>query len=161
MQDLARHGVEECLLAFRLLVVDQQPDVIALDLLPARLVDPVAAEFALQPRDRLHDATIVEVDPILRRVRNRQPVAGLEVAFGRASAIAEQRVVVVEALKGRLRDCRRLGGRRDADRARARGGMQRGGRGHGHHRALASSVLQPGRARDRVTLRRCGGRVTR
>src|SRR5258708_34809379 len=90
VQNLARYRVEEGLRALGLLVVDQQPDVVALDRFPPRLVDPVAAELALERRDGLGDPPIVEVDAVLRGVGDREPVAGLEMALGWAVAIAEQ-----------------------------------------------------------------------
>ena len=58
----------------------------------------------------------------------REPVAGLEMALGRARAFAEQRVVVVEAFEQRDGDrVRRVGCRR---RARHEGRRRRGHRLH-------------------------------
>ena len=68
------------------------------------------------------DAAIVEVDPVAAHVLDREPVAGFEVASRRARALAEERVVPIEALDQRGRDrVRGLGGRQLTRR-------QRGGR---------------------------------
>ena len=112
VQDLARDRIEEGLGALRLLVVDQQRNVVPLDRLPARIVDLCATEFALQASDGFGHASIVEVDAVLRRMSDRQPVTRLEVPFGHPGAIAEQRVVKVEAVERCLRDRLRGGGHR-------------------------------------------------
>ena len=62
------------------------------------------AEVALDPLDGLGDAPIVEVDAVARDVADREPVTRLEIALRRARAVAEQRVVPVEALDEDLRD---------------------------------------------------------
>ena len=132
VQDLARHRVEERLRALGLLVVDQQADVVELDALPQRVgaaaFEARRAELALDPLDRLQDAPVVVVDAVARDVADRAPVAGLEMPLGGARAIAEQRVVAVEAFAQRGGDrARRVvgGGRRD------RGEVRRGA-GGGH-----------------------------
>src|SRR5439155_7135432 len=143
--------------ALGLLMVDQQSDVMPLDRFPARLVDPVAAELALQPRHGFRDAAIVEVDAILRGVRDRQPVAGFEVALGGAGAVAKQFVVAIEALERRRRDCCRLGGDGHVDRAMAGGGMQRSRRWHVRDRTLSAcwkfTRASPAARRDAVAAR--------
>ena len=152
MQDLARHRVEEGLRAFRLLVVDQQPDVMTLDRLPARLVDPVAAELPLQPRHRLQDAAIIEIDAILRGMRDREPVAGLEMALRDTGAVAKQRVVAIETVQRCLGDRGGVGSGGHVDRTGARGGIERAGCGHGRgavYKRVYSCPKRPGaRRRD-------------
>ena len=111
VKDLARDRVEKSLRAFGLLVVDQQADVMALDHGPARIVDVGAAEVELEPRDRFRDPAVVEVDPVAGDVTDRQPVAGFEIALRQPRAVAEQLVVAIEAVEGRLGDGFRAGGR--------------------------------------------------
>ena len=48
VENLARHRIEKRFRAFGLFVIDKERDVTTLDLLPAVIVDPVAAELALQ-----------------------------------------------------------------------------------------------------------------
>ena len=83
LKDLARDRIEEGLRA--LLVVDQQRDVVALDVSPARIVDARAAEVLLQPDDRLGNTTVVKVDTVARDMADRKPVGGLEITLGPAS----------------------------------------------------------------------------
>jgi len=109
VQNLARHRIEESLGAFRLLVVDKERDVVALHRLPPRLVDAAAAEFALEPRYRLQDAAIIEVNAVLRGMGDGEPVAGFEMLLGGARAVSEDRVMAVEALERGPRDRRRVG----------------------------------------------------
>ena len=47
VKDLARDRIEKRLGALGLLVVDEQRDLVALDLLPAGVIDPVASVVAL------------------------------------------------------------------------------------------------------------------
>ena len=81
----------------------EQSDEMALDLRPefvvAPGVGPAEAEIALDALDGLRDAPVVEVDAITPDVSDREPVAGLEMPLGGARAVAEQRVVAVEALE--------------------------------------------------------------
>ncbi len=117
MQDLARHGIEEGLRAFRLPVVDQQPDVVELDPLPqgvgAAVVEAGRPELALDALDRFQHPAVVVVDAVLGDVTDRAPVAGLEMAFGGPGAFAEERVVAVEPFPQRKgdRSGRIIGGR--------------------------------------------------
>ena len=68
-------------------------------------------------------AAVVEVDAVARDVADREQVAGLEVPLGGARAVAEQRVVAVEAVEQRERDRARrvVGGRRGCRRRYGRG----------------------------------------
>ena len=104
VKDLARYRVEERFRAFRLLVVDHQRDVMALDLRPARIIDACAAEVELQAGNRFHDPAVVEVDAVAGDVTDRQPVAGLEVILCQPRAVAEQLVMAIEPVEGRLGD---------------------------------------------------------
>ena len=104
VKDLARYRVEERFRALGLLVVDQQRDVMALDLRPARIVDACAAEVELETGNRFHDPAVVEVDAVAGDVTDREPVAGFEVAFCQPRAVAEQLVMAIEAVEGRLGD---------------------------------------------------------
>jgi hypothetical protein len=107
LKDLARDRIEEGLRAFGLLVVDQQCDVVALDVSPARIVDARAAEVLLQPDDRLGNTTVVKVDTVARDMADRKPVGGLEITLGQPRAVPEQLVMAIESFEGRLGDCLR------------------------------------------------------
>ena len=96
VKDLARDRIEERFRALGLLVVDQQRDVMALDLRPARIIDACAAEVLLQAGDRFGDPAVVEVDAVAGDVADRQPVAAFEIALCQPRAVAEQLVVAIE-----------------------------------------------------------------
>ena len=112
VEDLAGHRIEERLGAFGLLVIEQQADEMELDLLPQRVggegVEVGEPEFSEDQLRVFVHAAVVEVDPVASDVLNREPVARLEVALGRPGALAEERVVLVEALEQELRNCARL-----------------------------------------------------
>ncbi len=113
MQDLDRHRVEERLRALGLLVVDQERDELALDFAPHRIaVNSRGAQLALKPVGGLLHPPVVEVDAVAADVLDREPVAGVEMPSRRARALAEQRVVLVEAFDQGARD--RAGLSRDA-----------------------------------------------
>jgi hypothetical protein len=105
VKDLARYRVEKRFRAFGLLVVDHQRDVMALDLRPARIIDARAAEFALQAGNRFRDPAVVEVDAVAGDVTDGEPVAGFEVILCQPRAVAEQLVMAIEPVEGRLGDC--------------------------------------------------------
>src|SRR5207249_10940888 len=111
-------------------------------------VDALAAELALEAGDRFGDAAVVKVDAILRGMRDRQPVARLEMALRRPGAIAKQGVVMIEALERRLRDGSRVRNGGHVDRTRACG-MQRSRRRHAFN-AETRSLLYFSAARDAV-----------
>jgi hypothetical protein len=60
VQDFARHRVEECLGQFRPLVVDEQPHIEQLRLVPCGVIKRPGAQFAVQPLDRFFHAVVVE-----------------------------------------------------------------------------------------------------
>ena len=60
------------------------------------------------PLGRFLHAPIVEIDAVASHMLDRKPVAGLEVALCRACALAEERVMLVEALEQDQRDRKRL-----------------------------------------------------
>ncbi len=77
---------------------------------------PAGAQTRAQPVGGLLHPPIVEVDAVAADVLDREPVAGVEMPPRRARALAEQRVVLVEAFEQRARD--RAGLSRDALLAR-------------------------------------------
>ncbi len=115
-----------------------------LHLLPQRVglraVEAGEAELAKDPLGRLVHAPIVEIDPVAADVLDGEPVAGLEVAFRRARALAEQRVVLVEALEQHLRDRARL---LRAGLVANDGGNGRGERGSHGIQAIGSRGSHP------------------
>jgi len=124
LKNLARHRVEERFRALGLLVIDQQCNVMTLDLRPARIIDARAAEVELQAGDGLRNAAVVEVDAVARDVTDRQPVAGFEVLACQPRAVAEQLVVAIEAVEGRLGDgLGARGGGRRVNSSRPRSGL--------------------------------------
>ena len=104
VKDLARYRVEESFRALGLLVVDQEGDVMALDLGPARIIDVRAAKIELEAGNCFRDPAIVEVDSVAGDVTDRQPVAGFEVVLCQPRAVAEQLVMAIEPVEGRLGD---------------------------------------------------------
>ena len=123
LKNLARYRVEERFSALGLPMVDQQRDVVALDLRPAGIVDPCAAEVQLQPGDGLGNTAVVEVDAVARDVSDRQPVGRLEIALRQPRAVPEQLVMAVESVEGRLGNgLRASGGARAVNSSRPRPG---------------------------------------
>ena len=98
VQDLGRHRVEEGLGQFRLLVIEQQPDIEQLDLLPGSVVDRGGIELVAQALDAFIDPVIVKADALLDGLVHAQPVSLLEPGFRFTAGLAEQRVMLVEAL---------------------------------------------------------------
>jgi hypothetical protein len=109
VQDLGRHRVEEGFGQLRLLVVEQEPDIEQLDLLPGRVVDARRIEFVAQALYALVDAVVVETDAFLDGLVHAQPVTVLEARLGFAAGLAEQRVVFIEPLNHGQRDLVRVG----------------------------------------------------
>ena len=109
VQDLGGYRIEEGLGQFRLLVVEQQADIEQLDLLPGRIVDGGGVELVAQALDTLVHAVVVEADAFLHRLVHAQPVGLLETALGFAAGLAEQGVVLVEALDHGQGDLVRVG----------------------------------------------------
>ena len=85
------------------------------------------AIFALDALDGL-DSAVVVVDAVPAHLADGAPVAGLEIGLGGARAIAEERVVSVEAVAHR--DCDRAGG---VVGGRGYGGSRNGGQGADGH----------------------------
>ena len=108
---------------------------------PLALVEPGEAEIAHDALGGLVHAAVVEVDAVARDVLDGEPVAGLEMALRRARALAEQRVVLVEALEQHQRDGARLLGGRPVTRGRV-ADETRGSAGH-EFRAAAPAACQP------------------
>ena len=98
MQDLGCHRIEEGFGEFRLLVVEQEPDVEQLDLLPGGIVEIFGIELVAQARHALIDAVVVKADPFLDGLVHAQPVTVFETRLGLAAGLAKQGVVLVEAL---------------------------------------------------------------
>ena len=109
VQDLGGYRIEEGLGQFRLLVVEQQADIEQLDLLPGRIVDGGGVELVAQALDALVHAVVVEADALLDGLVHAQPVGLLETALGFAAGLAEQGVVLVEALDHGQGDLVRVG----------------------------------------------------
>jgi len=76
----------------------------AFDLGPARIIDVRAAKIELEAGNGFHDPAIVEVDSVAGDVTDREPVAGFEIVLCQPRAIAEQLVMAVEPVEGRLGD---------------------------------------------------------
>jgi len=125
VQDLPRHRVGRRSRRTPLPVLDQHADVVQLDPRPQRVRTQVVRP-ARRTRARcargFADPPVVEVDAVADQVGDRAEVGRLEVPLRGACAIAEQRVVLVEAFDERLRD-------------RARGGVDLGRDGGGGKRA--------------------------
>ena len=109
MQDLAAHRVEEGLGELRLLMIDQQADVLQLDLLPGGIVEGVGIKFGMQAGDGFLDTVVVELDAVANGVELSLPVTGLVEFLGAPAGFTKDPVVLVEALDQCLRD--RLGDR--------------------------------------------------
>jgi hypothetical protein len=104
VQDLGGDRVEEGLGQLRLVVVDQQADVVQLDLVPHLHRLLAGLELLLQPQHRLLHAQVVELDAFALRALLAVPVGGLEAVLGARGLGAEQPVVPVEAVEHRLGD---------------------------------------------------------
>jgi hypothetical protein len=94
----AEHRVEEGLGKFRLLVVDQQFDVVKLGAPPNRIVDAADGELPAQALQGFHDACVIERQAIPDRLLHAVPVGGVEALLGAGGAGAKQPIVPVEAL---------------------------------------------------------------
>ena len=160
VQDLARYRIEERLRAFRLLVIDQQADEVQFGALPqcvgARAVQARTAEFVPDARGGFLDAAVIEIDAIARHMAYRAPVGGFEMVLGGARAIAEQRVVAIEAVA--QHDGDRPGG--VVGRRRWDGGEVRNG-ARGHQRVVRAvdgirTLVRAGPRRDMPPLRAGG-----
>ena len=86
---------------------------------PSDAVDPGDAVFALDFRGGFQHAAVVEVDAIAGHMLDGEPVARLEVPLRRTRALAEHRIVVVEAFQHETRDAAGLVGNGIAGRSAA------------------------------------------
>lgn len=107
VQDVAADGVEERLRQFRPLVPRQHADVMELQLAPDGVGQVVGSVFVLQLVHALLHAAVVKADPLARRRLRHGPLAPLEVALGILAGLAEQPVMLVEAVEDRARDIER------------------------------------------------------
>src|SRR5206468_10966949 len=118
-----------CLGTFGLPVIDQQADVVKLDAIPQRVRagarESRGAKLPLDALDGLGAAPVIEIDPVVDDMVDREPVPCFEVALGGAGAIAKQRVMPVEALEQNAGDSER----RIIRRGRI-DGIDSGGGGH-------------------------------
>jgi hypothetical protein len=99
VQDVGGDRVEEGLRQFRLVVVDQQADVVQLGLVPDLHRQAAGAELPLQPLHRLAHPQVVEDDAVALGLLLAQPVGLLEALLRLGAALPEQPVVLVEALQ--------------------------------------------------------------
>ena len=109
VQDLRGDRVEEGLGQFGLPVVDQQPDVEQLDLLPDFHRQRIGGKLGQQPGLGFLHTLVVELDPLTRRLLLPVPVGSLEALLGCTVGFAEQPVMAVEPLEQRSGDLERLG----------------------------------------------------
>ena len=101
MQDLGRDRIEEALGQLRLVVVDQEADEVQLDLVPDLHRLLAGPEFLLEPRHRLADAQVVELDALALGALLAVPVGGLEAVLGARRLGAKEPVVPIEAVAHR------------------------------------------------------------
>src|SRR6185312_14940840 len=104
VEDAAGDRVVEGLGALGLAVLVEEADVRELDLAPEGLVLHGLGEAVAQDLDRLFDAAVVHLDPVLRRGAYALPVALLEATLGEGARLAKQAVVLVEAVADRASD---------------------------------------------------------
>ena len=104
MQDLRGDRVEEGLGQLGLVVLDQQPDGVQLDLMPGLARQLRGLELGVEALDGLVHAQVVERDAIALRIELALPVGLLETPLGRARRGREQLVVTIEAFDDRFGD---------------------------------------------------------
>ena len=85
-------------------MVDEQADVEELRPLPRLVVQRLGAELSLEALDALPDPLVVEADPLADGLLRPGPVRVLEAPLRQCARLAEQPVVLVEALDHRVRD---------------------------------------------------------
>ncbi len=130
VQDARRHRVEEGLGQLRLVVLDQQADVVQLGLLPCGQRQVGGRQRATQVVDRVGDAGVVVLDAQRLGPLLAVPVRRLEALPRVGTGLAEQAVVAIETFQhgGRDGDAARLVERVDGDR------IVRAGRRRAHPR---------------------------
>jgi hypothetical protein len=104
VQDLGGDRVEEGLGQLGLQMVDHEPDVVALDLLPDRHGLGAGRKFLFQPPHAFAHTQVVELDALALGALLAQPVGRLEAVLGTCRLGAEQAVMAVEAVHHRPRD---------------------------------------------------------
>jgi hypothetical protein len=107
VQDGAADRVEEGLGQLRLLVVDQQADVMQLHLAPDFAADFLRLVFVFQRLHAFLYPLVVEGDSFPRLGLRRFPVAGFEIALGILAGGTKQAVMLVEAVEDGARDVER------------------------------------------------------
>ena len=65
------------------------------------------SELAFDTLDRLGAAAVVEIDPVMDDMMDREPVGRFEIALRGACAVAKQRVVSIEPFEQNFRDRQR------------------------------------------------------
>lgn len=104
VQDARAHRVEEGLGALGLVMVGQQADEVQLDLAPDFVVDVLGVVLVFQDDRRLAHTLVVVGDAVALQLLQALPVAGLEQRLGPHAHLAEQAVVLVEAVEHRAGD---------------------------------------------------------
>src|SRR5574343_1033270 len=101
VQDLGGDRIEKSLRQLRLLVIEQEPNVKQLDLLPRGVIECCSIEFGLQAFHTFVHAVIVEADALADCLLAPLPVSLFEPRTGFPAGFPEQRVMLVESLNHR------------------------------------------------------------
>ena len=107
VQDVATHRIEKGFRQLRLLVVDEQADVMQLHFAPDFIIDFGRVVLVFQQLHAFLHAGIVERDALARLRLRRLPVGLLEIALCILAGGAEQMVVLVETVQHGARDIER------------------------------------------------------
>ncbi|MNL12281.1 hypothetical protein D3C87_1331440 [compost metagenome] len=99
VQDPRADRVEEGLGQLGLVVLGQQADVVQLDLLPDAVLDPRGVILVLKDHRGLAHALVIERDAVTLELLQPVPIPCLEAQLGRVADLAEQPVVLVEAVQ--------------------------------------------------------------
>jgi hypothetical protein len=110
VQDLGGDRVEEGFGQLGLVVVDQQPDVVQLDLVPHIHGLRARAEFLFEPSHALLDAQVIKLDALALRPLLAVPVGGFKTVLGPRRLGAKQPVMAVETVHHGLGNAVGLGG---------------------------------------------------
>ena len=103
MEQGAKYGIVKCLGQFRLQVVTDQQDVIALDVKPQLAVEWLEIEQFLQVTDRVLDPDVVIKNSFARGLAFGLPVRVLEAFPGAPGNFAENREMPVKSVQDRGR----------------------------------------------------------
>ena len=104
VQDLAGDRVEKGLCQFRLVVVDEQPDVVELGLVPHLHGLAACAKLLLQPPHAFLHPQVIKLDALALCPLLAQPVSGFKTVLGTGRFGAEQAVMAVKTVHHRLCD---------------------------------------------------------